>query len=268
VIVKAKSKSSQWEELAETPVSALKRRGIHMDIIGAEGEGKSSAALTLAALGPIAYINIDHSVDRARYPEDPKSKKNVKIHRVNYATVVGEAQTKAAAMPAWNDANTKLHEACKSFAVGAVVDTVTEDWELLRLGVFGTVTPKGRTDRLYGPVNAKFRNHLRDVTRVYKKHLITLTQLKDEYKDVVDRATGQKASVKTGKKIPVGFKEVGYLADIRLRVSHSGPLFTATVEICKIGRGPVLEGHEFEDDEIDFANIIATVTGTKRKEWL
>ena len=262
-----KLNGSGWSELSDSVVTALKKRGIHMDIMGLEGVGKSSVALSLAHLGRIAYINIDHSVDRARYPEG-KSKKNVAIHTVQYSVSHGENQMKASCMPAWDEADKKMHAAA-DWAVGVVVDTADEDWELLRLGAFGTVTPKGRTDRLYGPVNAKFRNHLRDVTRVHKKHLVTITKLKDEYKDVVNRQTGAKDSIKTGKHVPVGFRELGYMADVRIRVNRKGDEFSGLIEVCKLAPlGPSLEGMEIEGENLDFASIVALATETEREEWL
>lgn len=257
---------SQWETLTDS-VEAFKKRGIHMDIVGLEGDGKSSLAMTLAHIGPIAYINIDQSVDRAKRPKIKDIKSRVKIHTISYAAHPDADEMKKICGPIWSRSDKMIKEAAAGFARGVVIDTATEDWELLRLGSFGTVTPKGRTDRLYGPVNARFRTHLRQVYRTYGKHLITITQLKDEYKDKM--VNGQIQSMKTGGHVPVGFKELGFLCDMRIRVTRSGSDFSGVIELCKLPpMGPSLEGIQLEEDELDFASIVARATDTDREDWL
>jgi len=258
--------TSKWEDLPDSSVAVM-RRGIFMDIVGLEGQGKSSLAMTLAHVGPIGFVDIDQSSDRARRPDTKKAKAGIKVLPVRYAVAPGEDATKSVCGPAWLRMANQVEEAAKSWAKGIVIDTGTEDWELIRLGSFGTLNPKGnRMDRLYGPVNARYRTHLRSVYRANSKHLVTIHQLKDEYKDVM--IDGQKQSIKTGKQVPGGFKEIGYLADMRIRCFREKGDFKAEIVLCKLApNGPALEGQVLEDDQLDFAYIVALATGTEREDW-
>lgn len=257
---------SNWEDAASVSVSGKPRRGVFMDIIGLEGTGKSTLALTLAELGQVGYIDIDQSVDRAR---KPKGKKWGQVLPVRYAAGMGEEATKQTCGPVWLDLAKKVREASASWATGGIViDTATEDWEVLRLGSFGTLNPKGnRMDRLYGPVNALFRSHLRSVYRANGKHLITIHQVKDEYKDVVKG--GQVTSIRTGKQNRAGFKEIGYLADVVVRTFREAGEFKLRVEVCKLApNGPDMEGTELEGDQLSFLSIMMMATDTEASEWI
>lgn len=263
----AKPSTSDWQESQTVAVSGKPRRGVFMDIIGLEGTGKSSLALTLAQLGLIGYVDIDQSVDRARKPS--KKKEWGKVLPVRYAAGHGEESTKQICGPVWVDMNKKVREAAAGWATGGIViDTATEDWEVLRLGSFGTLNPRGnRMDRLYGPVNALFRTHLRQVYRASGRHLVTIHQVKDEYKDVMKN--GQLTSIRTGKQNRAGFKEIGYLADIVLRTFRESGEFKAKIELCKLApNGPDLEGTEIEGDQLNFLSIVTMATDTDESEWL
>lgn len=259
---------SDWMSADEAISSAaFKKRGIFLDIVGLEGMGKSSLAMTLARLGPVGYVDIDQSFDRAKKLDGKKERANIKVLPVRYAAGLGEEEVKKACGPAWVGMEKKVKEAAAGWAKGVIIDTGTEDWELLRLGSFGTVTPKGRTDRLYGQVNARFRTHLRSIYRTHGKHLVTIHQLKDEYIDKMK--DGSLQSVRTGKHVRAGFKEIGYMTDMVIRCVRSGSDFTAVVDLCKLPpNGPALEGTELEGDQIDFATIVAMATDTEREEWL
>lgn len=258
------ARSVEWQELADSSVAIMKR-GLFMDIVGLEGTGKSSLALTLAHVGPIGYADIDQSVDRARKPDDKVARKGIRTLPVRYVASPSEEETKRICGEAWTGMAKQVETA--DWAKGIVIDTATEDWELIRLGAFGTLNPKGnRMDRLYGPVNARFRMHLRGIYRDRGQHLVTVHQLKEEYKDVMK--DGQMQSVRTGKHVPAGFKEIGYLADLRVRCFREDGEFKARIELCKLPpNGPSLEGQELEGEMLDFAYIIALATGTEREEW-
>lgn len=256
-----------WQDLSTAEASAILKRGVFMDIVGLEGSGKSSLAATLARLGPIGYVDIDQAFDRARKPEDKKARAGIKVLPVRYAVGVGEEAVKAECGPAWLNMDKRIRSAAHDWAAGIVVDTATEDWELIRLGSFGTLTPRAnRMDRLYGPVNAKFRSHLRNVYRTERRHLITIHQLKDEYKDKIIK--GEKTSIRTGKHVRAGFKEIGYLADVVIRCFKDDDEFKAEIMLCKLPpNGPALEGTVLEDDDLDFAAIVMMATDTKLDDW-
>lgn len=265
-MIKTKSAPvEEWETLGD-PVPTNLSRGIFMDIQGLEGAGKSSLALTLARLGPIVYIDIDQSVDRAQRPEGVP-KENIKLHHVNYIASLNDDMMKVATSTAWDLMEERVEKAMKTFAVGAVIDTGSEIWELVRLASAGTLNPKGkRMDRVYGPINAKLRGFLRSIYRGHRKHLVTIHQLKDDYKDVLG-GDGEMKSIKTGKLVPGGFKEMKYLADIIVRVERDGPNLTGILQMCKLPPfGPSLEGTLLEGDDLDFRTIVANAMGVSPEE--
>ncbi len=264
-MAKVPPKPAAWEEMPDRQTKP--KRGIMINIDGAEGTGKTSLALTLAKIGMIAYIDTDQSIDRAQRPAMPKGKKfQAKLIPIRYRAGINPETIKATCLPAWKQAKNASHEAAKDWAKGGVIaDSATELWEILRLGVFGTLTPQGRTDRLYGPLNSEFRQWLRTVNRVYMKHLVCINQMKDQYKE--GKTKGE--SVKTGELERVGFKELGYLADMTLRTFKEDGVFKVRIEMCKLApNGPALEGTELEDDDVDLVKILAMVTGTEEEEWL
>lgn len=259
---------SDWQSVESISVQSIRNRGIFMDITGLEGGGKSSLAMTLAELGPIGYVNLDQSADRARKPNSKKAREGIKVLSTSYAASPNEEETKRICGEAWVGMERKVTRAAADWAAGIVLDTGTEDWELIRLGSFGTLNPRGnRMDRLYGPVNARYRMHLRNVYRTSRKHLVTIHQLKDEYQDKF--IEGKQVSIRTGNYKPAGFKEIGYLCDLRVRCFREDGEFKAEVELCKLPpNGPDLEGTVLEGDDIDFAHIVGMATGLGRDEWL
>lgn len=267
----AELKQADWEPLpdASASIAAIMRRGIFMDIVGVEGGGKSSLALTLAQIGKVAYVDIDQSVDRAKKPDGKKVSDNIKILPIRYSVGLGmsEERVKAVCGPVWANLGTKMESATASWARGAVVDTGTEGWELCRLASTGTPTPRGRRmDRVWGPINARMRQLLRTVYRTNCKHLITIHQLTDEYVDKMKE--GEMQSIRTGKKVRKGFKEIGYLCDLVVRCERESGTFKAVIDLCKLPPfGPDIEGMELEGDQMDFRTIVALATGTEPKEW-
>ena len=264
---------ADWADLpsAAASMAALQSRGIFMDIVGLEGGGKSSLALTLARLGKLAYIDIDQSVDRARKPDSKKERENIKVLPVRYLTAMGmsEAQVQAIAAPAWANMGTKLDSAVSTWARGAVIDTGSETWELARLSAAGTLNPHGkRMDRVYGPINAKMRQLFRSVNRTHCKHLVTIHMLKDEYQDKIN-SSGEQVSIKTGKHVRAGFKEVGYLCDVVVRCFREKGEFKGEILLNKLPpAGPSLEGMELEGEQLDFSYIVGLSTETEPEEWL
>lgn len=259
---KPSTKPSGWEDLPEFSPTKL-TRGLMIDIVGAEGTGKSSLALTIAQCGMVGYVDIDQSADRARRPDGKGIGKRIRMLPVRYSAGAGEEGTKQSCKVAWAGLEVGIEQAVSSWADAIIIDTDTEAWELKRLAAFGTVTPKGRTDRLYGPVNAQFRQLHRNVNRVHRKHLVTIHQVKEEYVDKVKN--GEPTSVKTGKMVRASWKEIPYLADIIIRTGFDDGEFNATIEICKLD--PAMKGMVIEQSDLDLTTIIAMATGTDAADW-
>lgn len=255
--------SNDWEEI---PAATTRpKRGVLVNVDGLEGMGKSSLALTMAKLGMIAYVDIDQSIDRAQRPVVKKGRKfEAKLIPIRYKASLSEAENKAQCGPAWNKIRTGGLEASEKWAKTVIVDTADEAWEILRLGAFGTVTPKGRTDSLYGPVNASYRQWLRTMHRHNMAHVILVNKMKEIWKKGAD---GQ--SSRTGKFERVGFKELGYLADMSLTafVDDRGK-FMVRIDMCKLApNGPSLQGTEYEVEDMDLPAILCMATDTELEEW-
>ena len=261
-MIKKSGKTEGWEDIPER--STRPKRGIFINVDGEEGTGKSSLALTLAKLGQVAYADIDQSIDRAKRPDMPRGKKfSARMLPIRYTASVGGDSTKESCKLAWNTLKKGTTEAAEQWAKVVVVDAGDEAWEILRMGAFGTLTPRGRTDSLYGPVNAAFRQWIRTMHRHAMAHVVFVNKMKDVWKKGKD---GQ--SERTGKKERVGFRELGYLADMTVRTFKEDGEFKVRIEVCKLApHGPALEGSIFEGDEVDLAHILCTVTDTTIEDW-
>lgn len=254
---------TQWEEVS--PKQTLPKRGIFINIDGPEGTGKSSLALTMAELGTVAVIDTDQSLDRAQRPEMPKGRKfSARKVTVKYVAGLSEDKVRNNCMAAWKRAKSAAIDAATGDSKTIIADTGTELWEVLRLGAFGTLTPRGRTDSLYGPVNAEFRQFIRRIHRHHGKHLIFVNQMKDQWG--VDKKGD---SVRTGKLERVGFKELGYLADMTLETYAKNGKFGVKVKVCKLApNGPAMEGATFEDEDVNLPHILSVMTDTEKGDWL
>ena len=259
--VKKEKAAAGWGSMPEFNPKVLSR-GFHLDIGGLEGMGKSSLALTLARCGKVGYVDVDQSLDRAKRP-GKKLNDRVQVLPIRYAMGTNEATIEAECKPAWKKMVRGVAEAVQWADGGMIYDTDTEMWELCRLAEFGTLKPQGRTDRIYGILNAKFRELHRSVNRTAKRNLVTIHQLKPEYKDVT--VNGRQDSVKTGRFERAGMKEIGYLCDMAVTVTRKGTDFSVTIDLCK--HNPALEGTTLGDDYFDVATLIALATNTEPEDW-
>lgn len=251
-----------WEELSSQ--QTLPKRGIFILIDGPEGTGKTTLALTLAKVGPIGYVDIDQSVDRAKRPDMPKNCRfQARTIAVRYKGGLGPMAQKSCKI-AWK----KIKRGALGFIEwakgGIIIDTGSEAWEILRLGAFGTLTPRGNTKSLYGPVNAEFRQWIRNIHRHGMRHLIFVNQMKDEWKNN-EEGVGEK----TGRLERVGWRDLGYASDMILQTRKVKGKFTVKVKVCKLApNGPALEGTVFEDDDFDLIHILTVATATERSDWV
>lgn len=262
--IKKKKPPVAWQEMPDR--QRKPDRGIMININGREGTGKTSLALTLARIGEVGYIDTDQSIDRAQRPSMQKGRKfKARVIPIRYRAGINPETIKATCLPAWKLAKRSSHEAAADWAKGGVIaDTGTELWEILRLGMFGTLTPQGRTDRLYGPLNSEFRQWVRTINRHYMKHLIIVNQVKEVYKE---NKKGE--SVRSGVYERAGFRELDYLADVSIYTEKVKGVYTATIQMNKLApNGPALEGTVLEDDDLDLVKILAMSTGTEEEEWI
>ncbi len=243
----------------DAPVT-IDRNVVFMDIIGPEGSGRTTLALT--APGPIAYL---HAAEKKDGIIEPFARIK-KIREFNFGGVFrgSTADASKAANAVWVNYMACFSDAF-NWAKTIIVDTNTEAWELLRLARFGELNPKGRTEALYGPVNAEWRSQYKQFRKQNRTNVITIHQVKDKY---VDKMVNSKLqSVNTGTTIRAGQKEIGYLADVVVRTGR-GPNreFLATIEKGWYNAGGT-EGIELENELVTFPYIMNLITDKGEEVW-
>lgn len=263
--MKKSVESADWQPVSD---SQIPKRGLFVDVIGRDGQGKSSFAMTLSELGPLAYIDIDRSSDRAMKPSHKRQRDSIKVLPVTYQVSLDEDKNKAICAAVWDNMAEKAREATK-WAKGVVFDTGDELWELKRFASFGKQSGSGRRmDRVYGPVNAQFRQLFRDIYRHSGRHLITTHKMKEEYLDKMG-SDGETKSVRTGNWVRAGFKEIPYLSDMTLEAFQDDDgEFGVRVVNCKLGpHGPSMRGTEWRGEQATFLGIVTMATGTEPEDW-
>lgn len=237
---------------------------VHIDIVGPEGSGKTRLALTMP--GPIGLINADEKIKGVVEPF-VKEGKRIRVFTFGFVGSSDVQETAQRASALWANVRNKVLDT-QNWAQTCVADTGTECWELARLGYFGTLLPKGRMDNLYGPVNNDFRTLWKSFRVDKRCNLVTLHQVKDEYLDKV--VQGKKESLRTGKVVRAGFKEMGAMANVVIYTSKEmtndgKTTFNATV--TKGWFNAQLEGTTFSDEDARLPYILSEITGLPESRW-
>ena len=137
-----------------------------------------------------------------------------------------------------------------------VVDTGTEMHELIRLARFGKLTQV--MPEMYGPVYGELSALIK---QAYSSdcNLILLHRLKQEYEQSeASSTTGRrKPGRPTGRLIRAGYKDMGYLVQLSLRLGKFNGSFTCTIEHCR--HNPALEGQELPEPIIGFPALAGIV---------
>lgn len=214
--------------------------------------GKTTFALSAAAIGKLGYMNWDWGEEGVIH-KAPEHKNILECRFEPPQTMLldntGVENTKALAeyVKAWNDAVTAYRLAIKEFPT-TVVDTATEQYESCRLAYHGQLEKVKA--RWFGPVNADMRRLFRDAVES-GHNVIWIAKHKDEY--IGDS--------KTGKKLMAGFGEMGYLSQINVECYRKDVKGKSTfgVRILDSKHNPSLNGMEF--DGCDFPMLLSLVHG-------
>jgi hypothetical protein len=249
--------SSAWEDAP----TEFTRRVVFMRIYGDTGTGRTSLALT--APGPIGLCHTAEKLDGIvqRFAREKV------IRMANFAgTFRGSAQDIAnQANAIWSRVQGAWFDGLDNWARTVVMDTDTEGWELIRLARFGELNPRGRTDSLYGPVNAEWRSLFKRFRAQDRCNVISIGQTKDEYREFIKN--GQKSSERTGRTIMAGMKEMSFMSDVVIRTDRKPDGgFIATIE--KGWFNAHTEGMTFENEDIRFSYIMSLITETDEAEWI
>lgn len=238
------------------------RRCVFMHVYGETGTGRTSLALT--APGPIGMVHTAEKLEGVIQ----KFAKEKAVKLVNFGGVFRGSPQQIAdqAGPVWNKMYSAWCEAMDRWARTVIMDTDTEGWEILRLARFGQLNPKGRTDSLYGPVNAEWRSLFKRFRDQDRCNVVAIGQAKDEYIDKM--VNGHLTSTRTGRTIRAGQKEIPYMADVIVRTAKDSVTGTFTATIEKGWWNAHTEGMTLEGDDIRFPYIMSLITETPEEEWV
>jgi hypothetical protein len=247
---------SVWEDAP----TQFTRRCVFMLIYGDTGTGRTTLALT--APGPIGLV---HTSEKIEGIIQPFAREKV-IRCVNFGGVFSGTPQEIAnqADPIWRRMYGAWTNAMDDWARTVIMDTDTEGWEILRLARFGELNPQGRTDHLYGPVNAEWRSMFKRFRQQNRCNVIAIGQTKDEYREVTKG--GKKTSDRTGNTIRAGQKEIPYSADVVIRCSKDDGDFHATIE--KGWFNAHTEGMTLDNEDMRFPYIMSLITETDESEWM
>ncbi len=236
------------------------RRVAEVLVYGDTGTGRTRLALTMP--GP---IGLAHTAEKIEGVVQQFSRTK-KIRCVNFGGAFSGSPQQIAdkAGPIWNSMVTAWTDAIDNWARTVIMDTDSEGWEILRLARFGELTPRGRLDHMYGPVNAEWRSLFKHFRAQERCSVVSIGQTKNEYKDVI--RNGKPSSEPTGRTIRAGHKEQGFMSDVVIRTSKEDGTFRATIE--KGWFAAETEGLTFENEDCRLPYILSVITGTDEKEWL
>lgn len=244
--------ASGFEE-AHKHKSATRRPRMVMSIGGIQGKGKTTLALT--APGPIALIDMDTGLEGVI--QNYMDQKKIYVASYNYrdATDIKEWEQM------WEKSNKAFYATLRDPAIRTVViDTATEWYEMVKMARFGKLNKVAMVDGKpvplpYGPVNAEFRNVIREAYNS-DKNLILVHKHKKQY--VNDKWSGEwEIAGMTGVEFDV------QVAVTCMRDPDEGFMFR--VDKCRLKAA--VEGLVFGEPMNTFPFLAAEVFGTGVEEW-
>lgn len=147
---------------------------------------------------------------------------------------------------------------------GTIVwDTETEVWELLRFARFGSKSDRANS---FEDLNREYRDLVRQAYGA-EISLGLIQKTKEEWISKMDPAKGKMVPHNTGKQVPAGMKEIGYLVQANLYHSRVGNTFLTTVEDVRHDAAQHLVGETFEN--LDFPTLGQYIhPETSEEDWL
>jgi hypothetical protein len=245
------------EQLGFAPAAEVvqPRNSLIMSVNARTGCGKTRFALTMPK--PIAFFNFDRQIEQdiidhlGINPATDLFIKDVCIDEGDAEDIIAKE---------WNDFRNAYNAVLKSDEIVSVaVDTFCAVHEAVRLRLFGKLV--GVKPHHYAQVNFIMRSMLKLAEKA-GKNVVYCHRLKKEYKE---NKSGD--SSWTGNFEPKGYADAQYEVPVVLNLFKDDDGFNA--EVTKSGiRAAEVEGRVFMNDEINFANIAAEVTGSIITEWM
>lgn len=235
-----------------------KRRRAIVSVEALPKHGKTE--FILSAPGPIALVNLDEGLEGV--VEKWENKKEIQVADFGYRDATNQKE--------WIEVLEKVKTSIISTVTDPKIktigiDTGTELWELMRMARFGKVSAPGQNiSYWYAPVNAEFRDLFTKV-RNSDKNLIITHRLGDEYMN----------DKKTGAYERKGFKEIGYMVQVNVRLSRrvvraaNGNIERAfQFEVLDCRQNPDIAGEIVEEPMCDFPTLASMIfPDTNPGDW-
>ena len=240
-----------------TPDKVSIPRRVVMAITGKYGSGKTHLACT--APGAIAYYNFDKGDEGV---VDKAIAAGKVIYKINYPVPEalkkqGDAEAiKAAASDIWAKHDADYETSFRAGFATDIVDTATEQYELLRLARFGKTEQVNKY--AYGPVNAEYRRFIRRALDNSSTNLILLHRTKKTY--VNDSWNGHYERA--------GFGDLGFIVQIELESHYDVEKKEFYATVVRSRHNPSIIGQSFRGPMCTFPIIAAsTFPGTTPMDW-
>jgi hypothetical protein len=207
-----------------------------VSVSGMEKQGKTHFALT--APDPMALFDMDMGLEGVVQKFSKKT-----IWTADYKIIPNDPNS-------WEVTWEKLRSSYKQVLTNqairtVVVDTATEQWELLRLARFGKLTQV--MPHNYGPVNAEYREMIRQAY-LSDKNLVLIHKMKNEYLN----------DKRTGRKERAGFADTAFLVQMNVEVWRDADgVFGLTIVDSR--QNPDLCGMELQGSACDWENLYSLV---------
>lgn len=248
--------------------SEFTERCVLMEVFGDEDSGKSHFSLT--APGPIAYVHFMEKVG-GLLPDAVANGKVVRQCKIGDVLRGDSKQVIELAEAAARRMELAISDAY-GWARSIVVDTHTEAWQVVQLAKLGGLTPDTKDEDqvrkgqlVYAELNARWASIIKEfrlnADRDNRTNLIFIGRTKAEYKKVA----GSNRAENTGRTVSAGHKEMPFDMDVRLRTSYRNGEYVATC--VKPWSNDAMRGFEFTGEMLNFATVMAMITGTDEEEW-
>jgi hypothetical protein len=213
-------------------------------IVSVEAEpkvGKTHWSLT-SDRGPIMYVNLNQGVEGVIDKFADREIYRMDLPRGRFLVdQMGNDKASKEAGAAWKKFANGYRKVLETGGT-VVLDTAGELWELLRLYRFGKLDQV--KPHHYAPVNAEYEAIFQLAYDQPDLSLIAIHELKEEYKN----------EKSTGLRIRSGYKRMGYIAQVLIRLYKVGVQADRVygMEITECRHNPELEGTEWEGDMCTF----------------
>lgn len=242
-------------------------------------EKRGKTKLCLSAPGPIAYLNLDRKADYliAKAVEEGKQVIKRDYHYRPPVSLLKEQTGKKelgalvneiakGARPIWDRLEKDFVKFVGDDSIRSIVlDNSSQFYRLRRWAKFGRLAQV--PPLMNQEINAEMLWFFTVGRDHPEKNFLYVHRLTDEWVNVKKADGKGTVGEKTGRLVRDGWKDAGYEVDatVRLDKVRRQGAWVFTAEITDSGYEGL--GETFEDEEIDFATICASVFGTTPKEW-